>query len=111
MRIIISPAKQMRVDTDSFVCTELPVFTNRAEILKEWIRSLANVKHFFTSLGNEFFTSYGKQFFTLYGKKIFTLYGKQFFTLPCREFFTSLSGSRLCRQVLCQLKTSGCLSR
>ena len=71
----------------------------------------ANVKHFFTSLGNEFFTSYGKQFFTLYGKKIFTLYGKQFFTLPGREFFTSLSGSRLCRQVLCQLKTSGCLSR
>ena len=41
MRIIISPAKQMRVDTDSFVCTELPVFTNRAEILKEWIRSLS----------------------------------------------------------------------
>jgi hypothetical protein len=73
--------------------------------------AFANVKHFFTSLGNEFFTSYGKQFFTLYGKKIFTLYGKQFFTLPCREFFTSLSGSRLCRQVLCQLKTSGCLSR
>ena len=71
----------------------------------------ANVKHFFTLLGNELFTSYGKQFFTLYGKKIFTLYGKQFFTLPGREFFTSLSGSRLSRQVLCQLKTSGCLSR
>ena len=71
----------------------------------------ANVKHFFTLLGNDFFTSYGKQFFTLYGKKIFTLYGKQFFTLPGREFFTSLSGSRLSRQVLCQLKISGCLSR
>ena len=41
MRIIISPAKQMRVDTDSFTCTELPVFTDRAEILKDWIRSLS----------------------------------------------------------------------
>ena len=41
MRIIISPAKQMRVDTDSSVCTELPVFTDRAEILKDWIRSLS----------------------------------------------------------------------
>ena len=41
MRIIISPAKQMRVDTDSFTCTELPVFTDRAKILKEWIRSLS----------------------------------------------------------------------
>ena len=41
MRIIISPAKKMRVDTDSFVCTDLPVFTDRAEILKKWIRSLS----------------------------------------------------------------------
>ena len=41
MRIIISPAKQMRVDTDTFTCTELPVFTDRAEILKDWIRSLS----------------------------------------------------------------------
>ena len=41
MRIIISPAKQMRVDTDSFTCTELPVFTDRAEVLKDWIRSLS----------------------------------------------------------------------
>ena len=41
MRIIISPAKQMRVDTDSFVCTELPVFTDRAEVLKDWIQSLS----------------------------------------------------------------------
>ena len=62
-------------------------------------------------LGNEFFTSYSKQSFTLYGKEIFTLYGKQFFTLPGREFFTSLPGSRLSRQVLCQLKISGCLRR
>ena len=41
MRIIISPAKQMRVDADSFVCTELPVFTDRAEVLKDWIQSLS----------------------------------------------------------------------
>ena len=50
-------------------------------------------------------------FYIVYGKKIFTLYGKQYFTLPGREFFTSLPGSRLSRQVLCQPKTSGCLSR
>ena len=41
MRIIISPAKQMRVDTDSFTCTELPVFIDQANILKGWIRSLS----------------------------------------------------------------------
>ena len=41
MRIIISPAKQMRVNTDLFHCTEVPVFIDRAEILKEWIQSLS----------------------------------------------------------------------
>ena len=41
MRMIISPAKQMRTDTDSFTCTELTVFTDRAEVLKDWIRSLS----------------------------------------------------------------------
>jgi len=41
MRIIISPAKQMREDTDSFACTELPVFMEKTEILKEWIRGLS----------------------------------------------------------------------
>ena len=40
MRIIISPAKQMRVDTDSFTCTELPVFMEKTKILKDWISSL-----------------------------------------------------------------------
>ena len=40
MRIIISPAKQMREDTDSFACTELPLFIEKAEILKDWILSL-----------------------------------------------------------------------
>jgi len=40
MRIIISPAKQMREDTDSFACTELPVFLDKTEKLKNWIRGL-----------------------------------------------------------------------
>jgi len=40
MRIIISPAKQMREETEIFTCTELPVFLEKAEILKNWIRSL-----------------------------------------------------------------------
>lgn len=40
MRIIISPAKQMRVDTDTFTSTELPVFMEKTEVLKEWIRGL-----------------------------------------------------------------------
>ena len=41
MKIIISPAKQMRVDMDSFVCRELPVFLKKTEILKDWIRGLS----------------------------------------------------------------------
>ena len=40
MRIIISPAKQMRVDTDTFVCNELPVFMDKTKVLMDWIRSL-----------------------------------------------------------------------
>ena len=40
MRIIISPVKQMRVDTDSFGCKELPVFMDRTEVLMKWIQSL-----------------------------------------------------------------------
>ena len=36
MRIIISPAKQTRVDTDSFACNELPVFTDRTEVLMKY---------------------------------------------------------------------------
>ena len=40
MRIIISPAKQMRVDTDSFACTELPAFMEKTEVLKDWISGL-----------------------------------------------------------------------
>ena len=41
MRIIISPAKQMKADTDAFACEELPVFLDKAEVLKDWIRSLS----------------------------------------------------------------------
>ena len=40
MRIIISPAKQMKADTDSFISTELPVFMEKTELLKEWIQGL-----------------------------------------------------------------------
>ena len=89
---------------------DIPGYIEAATTLSSWIRN-ANVKHFFTLLGNEFFTSYGKQFFTWYGKMFFTLYGKQFFTFPGKEIFTSLSGSRQSRQVLRQLNISGCLSR
>ena len=46
------------------------------KILAIIIELFANVKHYFTSFGNEFFTSFGKQFFTSFGK----------------EYFTSLSG-------------------
>ena len=41
MRIIISPAKQMRVDTDIFACTEVPVFMDRTVILRDWISGLS----------------------------------------------------------------------
>lgn len=41
MRIIISPAKKMKVDTDSFLCRDLPVYLQKTEILKDWIRSLS----------------------------------------------------------------------
>ena len=35
MRIIISPAKKMRVDTDSFDCRALPAFHDRTETLMD----------------------------------------------------------------------------
>ena len=41
MRIIISPAKQMRTDTDTFACTETPVFLEKTAILKDRISSLS----------------------------------------------------------------------
>lgn len=41
MRIIISPAKQMKADTDTFEPISQPVFIDRAEVLKDWICSLS----------------------------------------------------------------------
>ena len=41
MRIIISPAKKMKVDTDGLPFHELPVFLPDAERLKEWIQTLS----------------------------------------------------------------------
>ena len=41
MRIIISPAKQMKVDNDTFEHTDTPVFTEKAEVLKNWIAGLS----------------------------------------------------------------------
>ena len=41
MRIIIAPAKQMKVDMDNFDCTELPVFLDKAEQLKNYVNSLS----------------------------------------------------------------------
>ena len=41
MRIIISPAKKMRVDTDSLPWRDLPVFLPKTEILKERLRELS----------------------------------------------------------------------
>ena len=41
MRIIISPAKQMRVNTDAFICSTLPVFLEKTEILMRWIQGLS----------------------------------------------------------------------
>ena len=41
MRIIISPAKQMKVDTDTFENTGIHVFLEKAEFLKQWINSLS----------------------------------------------------------------------
>ena len=35
MRIIISPAKKMRVDTDTLGWNELPVFLEKTEILMD----------------------------------------------------------------------------
>ena len=42
MKIIISPAKQMRVDTETFHCTDLPVFMEKTEVLKDWISGLTH---------------------------------------------------------------------
>ncbi len=41
MRIIISPAKKMRVDTDTFSDMTLPAQIEKTGILKDWIRGLS----------------------------------------------------------------------
>ena len=41
MRIIISPTKQMREDTDTFICEELPIFMEKTAALKDFICSLS----------------------------------------------------------------------
>ena len=41
MRIIISPAKQMQINTDVFTCSELPVFMEKTEILMRWMQGLS----------------------------------------------------------------------
>lgn len=41
MKIIISPAKKMNVDTDTFACTALPVFLEKTEILMDWVKTLS----------------------------------------------------------------------
>jgi len=44
VRMIISPAKQMRENTDFLACTALPPFMEKTEVLKDWIRSLTYVE-------------------------------------------------------------------
>lgn len=41
MRMIISPAKQMRVDTDTSACSTLPVFPEKTEVLMRWNQGLS----------------------------------------------------------------------
>lgn len=41
MKIIISPAKKMNIDTDTFSYKELPVFLEHTEKLKDWIQTLS----------------------------------------------------------------------
>ena len=41
MKIILSPAKRMRIDTDTFPVTGMPVFLDRAKVLRDWILGLS----------------------------------------------------------------------
>jgi len=38
MKIIISPAKKMNIDTDTFLKPALPIFLEETRMLMEWIR-------------------------------------------------------------------------
>lgn len=41
MKIIISPAKKMRADTDYYTAEELPACLDKTENLMKWIQSLS----------------------------------------------------------------------
>ena len=41
MRIILSPAKKMRVDTDTLPAQGLPVFLDRTRVVRDWIAGLS----------------------------------------------------------------------
>ena len=41
MKIIISPAKKMRADTEYFTAEELPVYLDKTGKLMKWIQSLS----------------------------------------------------------------------
>ena len=41
MKIIISPAKKMNIDTDTLACRSVPVFLNETEQLLEWMHGLS----------------------------------------------------------------------
>ena len=41
MKLIISPAKKMRVNTDSLAAGQLPRYLEEAETLRHWIQSLS----------------------------------------------------------------------
>lgn len=41
MKIIISPAKKMNVDTDTFDWKDLPVYISKTEILMNWVKTLS----------------------------------------------------------------------
>ena len=41
MKVIISPAKKMQIDADTFRCKDLPVYLDKTEILMKWIRGLS----------------------------------------------------------------------
>ena len=44
MRVIISPAKKMRVDRDSFSCRDLPRFLQKTDILLERLRGMSEAE-------------------------------------------------------------------
>ena len=41
MKIIISPAKKMNVDTDTLGYKDLPVFLEQTEVLMKWLQKLS----------------------------------------------------------------------